>query len=105
MQKISSILILSLIFLSLLSCGREKGKAVIEDKIYPLPAGAVKLDGFFEEYIQNSIHHWNKGDLPYDRFVDFFRNGRPQFALGEMWGKAVRSGCMLYRYTNDPELK
>ena len=37
--------------------------------------------------------------------VDFFRNGRSQFALGEMWGKAVRSGCMFYRYTADPELK
>lgn len=35
----------------------------------------------------------------------FFRNGRSQFALGEMWGKAVRSGCMFYRYTADPELK
>lgn len=22
-----------------------------------------------------------------------------------MWGKAVRSGCMFYRYTGDPELK
>lgn len=98
-------LIFGFILFSLLSCGEQKNREVIEDKIYPLPAGAAKLDGFFEEYIQNSIEHWNKGDLPYDRFVDFFRNGRPQFALGEMWGKAVRSGSMFYRYTNDPELK
>jgi DUF1680 family protein len=98
-------LILSFISLSLLSCGEQKNREAIEDKIYPLPVGAAKLDGFFEEYIQNSIEHWNKGNLPYDRFVDFFRNGRPQFALGEMWGKAVRSGSMFYRYTNDPQLK
>ena len=73
--------------------------------IRPLPAGAVRLDGFFENDIRNSIDHWNKGVVPYAAMVDFFRNGRSQFALGEMWGKAVRSGCMFYRYTADPELK
>lgn len=98
-------LFFSCALLSLLSYSKQKNKEVIEDTFYPLPAGAVKLDGFFEEYIQNSIQHWNMGDLPYDRFADFFRNGRPKFALGEMWGKAVRSGCMFYRYTHDPQLK
>ena len=39
------------------------------------------------------------------RFVQMFRTGRKQFAQGEMWGKAVRSGSMFYRYTQDPELK
>jgi DUF1680 family protein len=70
-----------------------------------LPPGAVRLTGFLERDIQNSILHWNKGVLPYAAFVDFFRNGAPQFALGEMWGKAVRSGCLFYRYTQDAELK
>ena len=65
----------------------------------------MRLDGFFENDIRNSIDHWNKGVVPYAAMVDFFRNGRSQFALGEMWGKAVRSGCMFYRYTADPELK
>lgn len=69
------------------------------------PGRAVRLDGFFENDIRNSIDHWNKGVVPYAAMVDFFRNGRSQFALGEMWGKAVRSGCMFYRYTADPELK
>ena len=77
----------------------------VHDSIRPLPAGAVRLDGFFENDIRNSIDHWNKGVVPYAAMVDFFRNGRSQFALGEMWGKAVRSGCMFYRYTADPELK
>ena len=77
----------------------------VHDAIRPLPAGAVRLDGFFENDIRNSIDHWNKGVVPYAAMVDFFRNGRSQFALGEMWGKAVRSGCMFYRYTADPELK
>ena len=77
----------------------------MHDAIRPLPAGAVRLDGFFENDIRNSIDHWNKGVVPYAAMVDFFRNGRSQFALGEMWGKAVRSGCMFYRYTADPELK
>lgn len=65
----------------------------VHDAIRPLPAGAVRLDGFFENDIRNSIDHWNKGVVPYAAMVDFFRNGRSQFALGEMWGKAVRSGA------------
>ena len=64
------------------------------------------MSGYLEEYIQKSINNWNKGKLPYHEFVNFFRtHAAPQFALGEMWGKAVRSGCMFYRYTADPELK
>ncbi|MDR2773323.1 MAG: glycoside hydrolase family 127 protein [Tannerella sp.] len=75
------------------------------DRQTVLPPGAIRLKGYLENDIQNSIVHWNKGVVPYDEFVRFFRNGTPQFALGEMWGKAVRSGCMFYRYTQDPELK
>ncbi len=81
----------------------ERNKIV--DEQTPLPPHAIRLEGHLDDYIQLSIDSWNKGNLPYDEFVDFFRNGRPQFALGEMWGKAVRSGSMFYRYTHDPELK
>lgn len=78
----------------------------ITDEIRPLPAGAIQMLGYLEEYIQKSINNWNKGKLPYHEFVNFFRtHAAPQFALGEMWGKAVRSGCMFYRYTHDAELK
>ena len=83
----------------------QKETIKISDKLAPLPAGSIQLTGYLEKEIQNSITHWNKGNLPYSKFVEFFRSGRPQFALGEMWGKAVRSGCMFYRYTKDPELK
>lgn len=81
------------------------GKSAVNDAVYPLPGGAVKLDGGLETDLLKSLDGWNKGVVPYARLVDFFRNGRPQFALGEMWGKAVRSGCMFYRYTHDAELK
>lgn len=77
----------------------------IEDRLFPLAPNSIHLDGYLDSYIQRSIEQWNKGDLPYSEFVNFFKEGRPQFALGEMWGKAVRSGCMFYRYTRDPELK
>lgn len=77
----------------------------VNDLHVPLPPHSVRLEGYLDDYIQLSIDNWNKGDLPYAEFVEFFRSGRPQFALGEMWGKAVRSGCMFYRYTGDPELK
>ncbi|MDR1742788.1 MAG: glycoside hydrolase family 127 protein [Dysgonamonadaceae bacterium] len=77
----------------------------VEDQQFPLPPGSIRLSGFLENDIQNFIEHWNKGVVPYAEMADFFRNGRRQFALGEMWGKAVRSACMFYRYTQDPELK
>ncbi|MBN1489806.1 MAG: glycoside hydrolase family 127 protein [Phycisphaerae bacterium] len=77
----------------------------IQDEFTPLSADAVHFRGGLEEAIQNSITHWNKGVVPYAGFVEMFRTGRKVFAQGEMWGKAVRSGSLLYRYTQDPELK
>jgi len=98
-----------ILFIGLLAGGIASscadGYTKVDDVITPLPSGAVKLSGYLEQDIQNSITHWNKGALPYSEFVEFFRSGRKQFALGEMWGKSVRSGCMFYRYTQDPELK
>ena len=75
------------------------------DAFEPLPPGAVKLSGGLAEPIAKSVAHWHKGNVPYPAFVEFFRTGRPQFALGEMWGKFVRSGAMQYRHSPDPELK
>ncbi|MDR3184322.1 MAG: glycoside hydrolase family 127 protein [Prevotellaceae bacterium] len=100
-------ILLSIVLLALLHTGAfcREASAKVEDRQYPLPPGAVRLSGFLENDIQNSIEHWNRGVLPYADFVDFFRNGRSLLALGEIWGKAVRSGCMFYRYTHDPELK
>ncbi|MDR2038049.1 MAG: glycoside hydrolase family 127 protein [Bacteroidales bacterium] len=79
--------------------------AQVKDQQFPLPPHSMQLSGYLEKDIQNSMDNWNKGVIPYASFVDFFRKGRAQFALGEMWGKAVRSACMFYRYTQDPELK
>lgn len=77
----------------------------VQDVFQFLPAGQIKLTNYFENDIQNSIQHWNKGVLPYAKLVDVLRNGRPTFAVGEMWGKAVRSGSLFYRYTHDGELR
>ncbi|MBE0652524.1 MAG: glycoside hydrolase family 127 protein, partial [Bacteroidales bacterium] len=79
--------------------------AQVRDVIYPLAPNSIHLDDYFEKDIQNSISNWNKGVLPYPALVEKFRSGRSFFAQGEMWGKAVRSACMFYRYTQDPELK
>ena len=97
-------LVILLGFLFLGSCHTTK-RVKIQDKFTPLPANSIHLEGFLEGYIQNSINHWNKGVVPYAALVEKFRSGRSFFAQGEMWGKAVRSGCMFYRYTQDPELK
>lgn len=85
------------------------------DKLEFLPAGAVTLSGYLERYIQLSLAKWSKGVVPYRALAGFFRNGRPNmiwqgrsiemFATGEMWGKAVRSAALFYRYTGDPDLK
>jgi DUF1680 family protein len=77
----------------------------VEDVFEALPAGQVQLSGAFDKDIRKMHENWNKQTLPYARLADFFRTGRPQFAVGEMWGKAVRSSSLLYRYTQDPELK
>jgi uncharacterized protein len=99
-MKKSGILILVCIALS--AC---RPSAKITDQFTPLEANSIHFTGYFEDYIQNSISHWNKGVVPYAGFVEKFRSGREFFAQGEMWGKAMRSGCMFYRYSQDPELK
>ncbi len=81
------------------------GLAHVRDVFTPLSPNSIHLNGYLEGDIQNSIIHWNKGIVPYSGFVQMFKKGRSFFAQGEMWGKAVRSGCMFYRYTRDPELK
>ena len=77
----------------------------VQDTFRPLPAGNIHLTNYLENDIENSIQHWSKGVVPYAKLVEFYRSGRPQFALGEMWGKSVRSACMFYRYTHDASLK
>ena len=79
--------------------------AQVQDIYTPLADHSVHLHDDLENDIQNSIAHWSKGVVPYSGFVKTFKTGREYFAQGEMWGKAVRSGAMLYRYTHDPELK
>ena len=75
------------------------------DVLSPLPPGAVSLRGGLDRVIRKSIDGWILGDVPYHDFSRFFREGRPKFATGEMWGKFVRSGCMFYRYTRDAAVK
>ena len=96
--------LLPILCIAICSCNAAN-KVRVQDQFTPLPANSIHLNGYFEDDIQNSINHWNKGVLPYAALVEKFRTGRSFFAQGEMWGKAVRSGCMFYGYTQDPELK
>ena len=103
MKKLySTLLILSVLVILNDSCTR---KSESKDVFTPLPANSIQFKGYLEKDIQRSMDNWNKGIVPYSGLVDVFRNGRSFFAEGEMWGKAVRSGCMYYRYTHDAELK
>ncbi len=103
-MRSNPLFVLLLVSLILITCACNK-TSKSEDTFIPIPAHSLKFTGYFEEDIQRSIENWNKGVVPYDSLVDLFRNGRKFFAQGEMWGKAVRSGSMFYRYTQDPELK
>ena len=78
---------------------------MIQDVLTLLPPEAVRLQGGFEREMLRSMEQWNMRAVPYPALVQVFRTGRPQFAVGEMWGKAVRSGAMFYRYAQDPALK
>lgn len=103
------------IFRSYLAQAADDANRTTVDRLAVLPPNAIKLDGYLERYIQLSIAKWNKGVVPYEALAGFFRTGRPKFtregrefelfAAGEMWGKAVRSAALFYRYTRDPELK
>lgn len=90
---------------SILICLSAVAFSQVKDQQVFLPPHSIQFSGFLENDIQNSIQNWNKGVIPYKDFVDLFRKGRKQFAVGEMWGKSVRSASMFYRYTRDPELK
>ena len=101
----SGLLALVVVLTTVYSPLKAGNKVRVEDQFTPLAANSISFKGYLEDYIQNSILHWNKGVVPYAALVEKFRTGRSFFAQGEMWGKAVRSGCMFYRYTRDPELK
>ncbi len=98
-----------------LALAAQDGGSSVIDRLSVLPPRAVKFEGYFERYLQLSMARWNKGVVPYPALAAFFRTGRPtftfegremeMFATGEMWGKAVRSAALFYRYTGDVELK
>ena len=75
------------------------------DVFTPLPSGAMALNAGLDRDIRKSIDGWILGDVPYHDFSRLFREGRPKYATGEMWGKFVRSGCMFYRYSRDEAIK
>jgi len=93
------------LFFFLLSTLAYTATAQVKDKFHPLASGAIKLNGYLEDDIDRSIANWNLGVVPYDSLALLFKNGRSFMAQGEMWGKAVRSGCMFYRYNRDSRLK
>ena len=71
----------------------------------PLPPGSLRLHGVVDDAIRKSVENWTLGKVPYREFAEFFRKGRPQFALGEMWGKFVRAAALQYRYTGDERIR
>jgi uncharacterized protein len=83
----------------------ELARQAVADQLSPLGAGAARLSGYLERDIDKCIQRWAKKAAAYPEFAAFFTDGRPMFALGELWGKAVRAGSLFYRYSADAELK
>lgn len=51
-----------MIVLTIAFCSFKPENSVqVEDRFTPLPANSIQLNGYLEDYIQNSIIHWNKG--------------------------------------------
>ena len=63
------------------------------------------MRGGLERVIRASIDGWILGAVPYHDFSRIFREGRPKYATGEMWGKFVRSGCFMYRAFPEPAIR
>jgi DUF1680 family protein len=84
------------------------------DRVRSLPPRAVELRGVLGGRLDRTRRAWVEGAVPYDAFAEFFRTGRPVvhdaftdgelFATGEMWGKAVRTAALVYRYDGGPAL-
>ena len=87
------------------SLSAQDGLLKVKDALDPLPGGKVKMEGYFEDYILLSQENWAKDVMPYEKVLDFFREGRTKFALGEMPGKSIRTNSLLWRYTRDSKLK
>jgi len=63
-KSLFSLIPVALLLFLLASCQEDKW-VVVEDQFEPLPAHSIKLEGYFENYIQNSISHWNKGEMEF----------------------------------------
>jgi uncharacterized protein len=94
-----------LILVVCLGFGAVRAAEPVRDQFSPLPAHALRFNGYLNDTLENSLNHWNKGVVPYAALVQMFRTGRGEFAQGEMWGKAVQSGSLFYRYTQDSALR
>ena len=78
------------------SLSAQDGLLKVKDALDPLPGGKVKMEGYFEDYILLSQENWAKDVMPYEKVLDFFREGRTKFALGEMPGKSIRTNSLLW---------
>jgi hypothetical protein len=73
---------------------------VVNDVFEPLPSGAIQLHGQYGDFIKNSVEHWNKGVVPYQKLVQLFRDGEPMFAMGCMWGLSIRCSIVILKMPN-----
>ncbi len=74
------------------------------DRLYDLPAGAVRLSGAFDEKLR-LVAEGTLGRVDMHAVADYFRHTMDLFATGEFWGKLMRASCMTVAYTGDPTLR
>ena len=74
------------------------------DVFYQLPMGAVRIDGTFDNLIKLITEKTLK-KVNFRYLADYYRNKLDQFATGEFWGKLMRAGSLIYKYSQDESLK
>jgi len=82
------------------------GTPSVKDVLEPLPAGALRLTGGLEKDVRLVRDNWCLDPkMPLAEFEKMYTEGRPVFAMGEMWGKFIRSAAMFNRYERLPALE
>lgn len=63
---------------------------MIKDALYQMPASSIRLEGLFDNKIDNVMNNTLK-KLNYEKLADYFRYKLDPFATGEFWGKNSKS--------------
>jgi uncharacterized protein len=105
-DSLLKLLLMAILVTPVISFDIEKTEPVadVSDKLLPVPAGSVKIDGYLGNKIDLCINNRIKA-LDFDQFAEPFRH-REETRLwqGEFFGKLMLGAISSYQYNKDPEM-